>query len=186
MKYGAILIDPPWAFETFSGKRVTAHRTAEDHYPTMRLHEIAGLPVPDLATRDCALFMWVVDSHLDAAFTLFKVWDFAFKTRVFTWEKTQANGEARIGMGYWSRKQTEICLLATVGSPRRLDKGVRELHREQRREHSRKPDEFHGRVERLVAGPYLEMFARQRRPGWDAWGNDVDKFAPATVNPFED
>jgi N6-adenosine-specific RNA methylase IME4 len=182
MTYGAILMDPPWAFETLSGARTTPHRTAEDHYPAMELYEIAGLPVPKLAARDCALFMWVVDSHLDAAFTLFDVWGFKFKTRVFTWEKTTEAGEPRIGMGYWSRKQSEICLLATVGSPRRLDKGVRELHREPRREHSRKPDEFHARIQRLVGGPYLEMFARQRRPGWDSWGNDVDKFAPATIN----
>jgi len=184
LTYGAILIDPPWSFETFSGKHVTAHRTAVDHYETMELWQIAGLPVPKLAARNCALFLWVVDSHLDAALALFGVWDFKFKTRVFTWEKTTEAGEPRIGMGYWSRKQSEICLLATRGSPRRLSKGVRELHREPRREHSRKPDEFYGRIERLVAGPYLEMFARQRRPGWDAWGNEVDKFAAAPIDPF--
>ena len=183
MKYGAILMDPPWAFETFSGDAATPHRSAEDHYGTMELYEIAGLPVPALAARSCALFLWVVDSHLDAAFTLFDVWEFKFKTRVFTWEKTTAAGVPRIGMGYWSRKQTEICLLATRGTPKRLDKGVRELHAEQRREHSRKPDEFYSRIERLVAGPYLEMFARQRWPGWDAWGNQVDKFEVAD-DPF--
>jgi len=176
-KYGAIYLDPPWAFETFSGKQVTAHRSAEDPYTTMPLHHIAGLPVPELAARNCAVFMWAVDSHLDAALLLFKIWGLAYKTRVFTRSKG-----GRIGMGYWSRKQTEICLLATQGTPKRLDKGVRELHTEERREHSRKPDEFHNRIERLVAGPYLEMFARQRRPGWDAWGNETDKFTP--INPW--
>ncbi len=181
-KYGAIYLDPPWAFETFSGKQVTAHRSVEDHYATMPLHRIASLPVPELAARNCAVFMWVVDSHLDAGLLLFKIWGLAYKTRVFTWVKTTQDGTPRIGMGYWSRKQTEICLLATQGSPKRLDKGVRELHMEERREHSRKPDEFRRRIERLVAGPYLEMFARQRRPGWDAWGNEVDKFTP--TNPW--
>lgn len=170
MKYGAILIDPPWAFKTFSKARTTPHRGANEHYSTMPLHEIAGLPVPDLAAKNCALFMWVVDSHLPDAFRLIDVWGFTFKTRAFTWDKTN------IGMGYWTRKQTEICLLATKGAPRRNSKAVREVIRAPRREHSRKPDETYAAIEALVDGPYLEMFARQRWPGWDAWGNEVDKY----------
>lgn len=176
MKYGAILMDPPWAFETFSNKSTTPHRSAEDHYLTMPAHGIAGLPVPDLAARECALFMWTVDSHLDFALTLFDVWGFRFKTLVFVWKKQTEAGLPKIGMGYWSRKQCEVCLLATRGSPRRKDKGVRQLIEAPRREHSRKPDEQYARIEALVDGPYLEMFARQTRPGWDAWGNETTKF----------
>jgi N6-adenosine-specific RNA methylase IME4 len=82
-------------------------------------------------------------------------------------------------MGYWSRKQTEICLLFTRGSPRRLGKGVRQLIVAPRREHSRKPDERYERIEALVNGPYLELFARTSRPGWSAWGNETDKFSEA-------
>lgn len=170
-KYGAILADPPWAFKTFSGKNQTPHRSAEDHYRTMPLHEIAGLPVPDLAEKNCALFIWTVDSHFDVTMDLIKMWGFTYKTRAFTWVKT-----GRIGMGYWTRKQSEICLLATKGRPARRDKGVREIIEAPRREHSRKPDETYERIERLVDGPYLEMFARQRWPGWDVWGNETDKF----------
>lgn len=185
-QYGAILIDPPWAFRTYNREKgTTPHRGAEDIYPTMREHEIAGLPVPDLAAKNCAMFMWVVDSHLEIALQILPLWGFAFKTRVFTWGKTKAGfddasdavpDDLGIGMGYWSRKQTEICLLATKGSPRRRGKDVREFIAAPRREHSRKPDEIYDRIERLVDGPYLEMFARKQRPGWDAWGNETTKF----------
>ena len=89
---------------------------------------------------------------------------------------------ALIGMGYWSRKESEICLLATRGKPKRVNADVRQVIQAKRRQHSRKPDEIYSRVERLVAGPYLEMFARQRWPGWDAYGDQVDQFE-ATSKP---
>lgn len=179
-RYGAILMDPPWAFETYTGGKGTPHRSAEDHYTTMDLHQIAGLPVPELAAKDCALFMWVVDSHFDVAFKLLDMWGFRFKTRAFTWKKLTKTGIAKIGMGYWTRKQTEVCLLATRGRPKAKAHDVRELIEAERREHSRKPDEQYGRIERLVDGPYLEMFARQQWPGWDTWGNQTDKFNAAS------
>lgn len=169
-KYGCIVADPPWSFETFCGKRTTPHRGAQEHYTTMQLSGLQLLPVADWADSNCALFMWVVDSHLDEALALGKWWGFEFKTCAFVWSK------GRIGMGYWTRKQTEQCWLFTKGKPARKDKGVRQVIDAPRREHSRKPDEVYGRVEALVDGPYLEMFARQRRPGWDAWGNEVEKF----------
>jgi len=180
--YGAILIDPPWAFRTYNKEKgTTPHRGADDHYGTMRLHELCGLPVPDLASKNCAMFMWVVDSHLPEAFTLFDAWGFNYKTIVFIWEKMAKSGEPGIGMGYWSRKQAEVCLLATRGSPRRVGKGVRQIIQAPRREHSRKPDEQYERIEALVDGPYLEMFARQRWNGWDSWGNETEKFGPVDI-----
>ena len=176
MKYGAILADPPWSFKTWSGKTGTPHRCAEDNYKTTSTEELCAIPVADFAARDCALFMWVVDSHLPDSLRLAEAWGFSYKTKAFVWRKLTNSGVAKIGMGYWTRKQTEICLLFTRGKPKRLDKGVRELIDAPRREHSRKPDEQYERIERLVSGPYLEMFARQRREGWDAWGDETDKF----------
>lgn len=178
-KYGALLIDPPWHFRTFSGATAVPGRTGVDPYPTMTYAELEPLPVPKLAAKDCALFMWVVDSHLEDSLDLIYRWGFKFKTIGFVWEKITKSGQPRMGMGYWSRKQCEICLLATRGKPARQDKGVPQLIQAERREHSRKPDEIYGRVERLVKGPYLEMFARQTWPGWDAWGNETDKFRSA-------
>jgi N6-adenosine-specific RNA methylase IME4 len=174
--FGCILADPPWAFNTWSGTLATPHRTANDHYVTTKTLTLADIPVADVAAKDCALFMWVVDSHIAESIDLGRAWGFEFKTRAFTWRKIAKNGNARIGMGYWTRKQTELCLLFTRGKVKRLDMGVREIIDAPRREHSRKPDEQYERIQRLVGGPYLEMFARQAWPGWQHWGNQVDKF----------
>lgn len=178
--YGAILADPPWAFKTYSGKTVTAHRTANDWYETMDLFDLEQLPVLSLAAKDCALFLWVVDSHLDVAINLGRSWGFAYKTRAFEWFKIKkgvkpgeiSETDLRISMGYWSRKQCESCLLFTRGKPKRLNADVRQVIASPIREHSRKPDETYGRIERLVAGPYIELFARRYQPGWDGWGEE--------------
>lgn len=185
-KFGAILCDPPWSFLTYGKKRTTPHRTAEDHYETMTAEDLRAMPVIESAAKDCALFMWVVDSHLDEAIELGKAWGFDFKTIAFIWCKTTQRDKQfgffppetvhRIGMGYWTRKQAEICLMFTRGKVKRLGKGVRQIIEAPRREHSRKPDEQYPRIEALVAGPYLELFARQERPGWSSWGNEVEKF----------
>lgn len=171
--YGAILCDPPWSFLTWSGKTGTPHRSANDHYQTQDLDWLMSLPVHVLAAKDCALFMWVVDSHLDVAIQLGRHWGFAYKTRAFEWIKREEGGTAKIGMGYWTRKQSESCLLFTKGSPARKSKGVRQIIEAPRREHSRKPDEQYARIEALVDGPYCELFARHRRSGWSSWGNEI-------------
>lgn len=189
--FGCILADPPWSFLTLSKKRTTPHRTAEDHYPTMTAEELRAMPVESVADRNCALFMWVVDSHLDEAIDLGKAWGFDYKTIAFIWCKTTKAAVPgqfgffppetvhRIGMGYWTRKQAEVCLLFTRGRVRRRSMGVRQIIEAPRREHSRKPDETHERVQRLVDGPYLELFAREPRPGWTVWGNQTSKFVEA-------
>ena len=164
--YGAILIDPPWQFETWSTKG--KGRSADRHYKTTPAEELEKLEIP--AADDAALFMWVVDAHMPEALKLIETWGFTYKTVAFIWVKPS------IGLGYWSRKQAELCLLATRGKPKRLSGGVRQIIEAPRREHSRKPDETYERIEQLVGGPYLEMFARQRWPGWDSWGNETGKF----------
>lgn len=188
-QYRVLLADPPWAFRTFSGKNMTPHRCAQDHYRTMTLAELQALPIGDVAGPDCALFMWVVGSHLMESIELARAWGFAFKTDAFYWIKqrlrhadqidifTDDIPEPRMGFGYWTRKQVEPCWLFTRGKPRRLGKGVRQTIIEPRREHSRKPTAQYERIERLVAGPYLELFARQTQPDWDCWGNETGKFA---------
>lgn len=170
VKYGAILIDPPWPFDTYSRKAVVPAR-AEQPYPTMAMNEIAALPIPDLAARSCAVFLWQSDSLPLAAGQLAAIWGLRIVTdNVFIWIKPS------IGMGYWTRKEGETVALMTKGQPPRRAKDVRQVIEAPRREHSRKPDEIYERIERLVDGPYLEMFARQRWPGWDSWGNETDKF----------
>jgi N6-adenosine-specific RNA methylase IME4 len=103
-----------------------------------------------------------------------RAWGFTYKTRAFEWLKVKVNGDGyAMGMGYWTRKQSESCLLFTRGSPRRQARDVREIIEQPRREHSRKPDESYRRIERLVGGPYAELFATERRSGWDGWGDQL-------------
>lgn len=185
--YGAVLCDPPWSFRTYGGDDTTPHRTEDEPYPVMSLDDLAQLPVKTLAAPDCALFLWVVDPLLDAAMKLGEAWGFTYKTRAFEWLKSTKNGDGyRISMGYWTRKQTESCLLFTRGSPRRRNKDVRQIIEEPIREHSRKPDAVYERIERLVAGPYVELFATRRWPGWDGWGRDYPNDAVTVRNRLTD
>lgn len=160
------------------------------HYDTMDLDEIKAIPVQTVAADDCLLIMWVVDSMIPQALEVGAAWGFDFKTVAYYWAKRRRETSSRkgpdddqicdrsfpMGTGYWTRGNPEQAFLFTRGSPRRLSAGVRKLILDPRREHSRKPDDSYARTERLVAGPYLELFARQERPGWTVWGNQTDRF----------
>ena len=181
--FGAILADPPWVFETWSDRG--KGRSAEQHYPTMGLDDLRLLPVETLAAPDCALFLWTTWPHLIQATYLLNAWGFQYKGCAFCWLKAdnrqpdffQAEVAPQMGMGYWTRASSEPCLLATRGEPKCRRHDVHQGVIAPRREHSRKPEGIHARIERLVAGPYLELFARQSdRPDWTFWGNDVAQF----------
>lgn len=183
--YGAILADPPWRFEVWAETGDAAHGVPP--YERMTFDEIAALNVADLCAEDCVLFLWICWPSMPSALAIISAWGFSYKTCGFAWIKGDTRQpdffrddfDAYMGLGYWTRANSEVCLLATRGKPKRLNADVRQGIIAPRREHSRKPDGIHERIERLVAGPYLELFARQRRPGWDCWGNEVDKFAPS-------
>lgn len=163
------------------------------HYATMTLQDIKDVPVLDHAADDCVLFLWAVDPMLPQAIEVGRAWGFTYKTVGFYWAKERRNLGANnkrphvaarpfpMGTGYWTRANPEICLLFTRGKPKRTSASVEKLIISPRREHSRKPAEIHSRIEALVAGPYLEMFARERFPNWDAVGDQVDKFTPASA-----
>jgi N6-adenosine-specific RNA methylase IME4 len=172
-KYSAIYADPPWSFDVWSG--AGKDRAAENHYPTMSQAEIEALPVARLAADDCALFLWAVMPQLPEALRVIEAWGFSYKTCAFVWVK-QTRDEERFatGMGYWTRANAELCLLATRGSPPRLNADVHQVVMSPRLDHSRKPDEVASRIERLVPGPYMELFSRQARNGWEAWGNQAN------------
>jgi N6-adenosine-specific RNA methylase IME4 len=179
--FGAILADPPWRFRTYNEKgrnRCPDWKTnsLSKHYDTMSTASIAALPIANLAAADCALFMWLSWPMLHDALDLIEAWGFKYKTCAFDWMKLATSGVPAMGCGYWTRANTEPCILATQGKPKRLHADVRQAILEPRRQHSRKPDCIHQRIERLVAGPYLELFARQTKPGWTAWGNETQKF----------
>lgn len=170
--FSAILADPPWTFKVYSDKG--KGRSPERHYGCMTLDAIKAMPVSRSANHDCILFLWTTNPMLPEALNVMKAWDFTYKTVGFCWTKPNF-----MGLGYWTRANAEICLLGTRGSPKRLDRGVRMHIEARRREHSRKPDEIISGIERLVPGPYLELFAREHRPGWVTWGNEVQKFGAA-------
>jgi N6-adenosine-specific RNA methylase IME4 len=179
-KYGAILADPPWTYYTWTAKG--GHKSASAHYKTMPTEAICALPVYDLAADDCVLFLWATYPNLPDAFRVIEAWGFRYKTVAFTWIKMNKDGSPFLGLGYWTRANAEICLLATRGNPKRKAKDVPQVILAARREHSRKPDEQYNRIMRLVEGPYIELFARQQWPGWDAWGLEVGKFLPSKCN----
>jgi len=138
------------------------------------LDDIKALPIADLAAADCALFLWGVWPRLPDVLEVIRAWGFEFKTAAFAWVKQNRGGEGLFtGMGFWTRANSEPCLLATRGSPLRLAADVHQVILSPVREHSRKPDEIRSRIERLVAGPYLELFGREQAPGWTVWGNEI-------------
>jgi N6-adenosine-specific RNA methylase IME4 len=173
--YAVILADPPWSYATYSAKGTG--RGAVSHYDTMTLAQLAALPVAELAAPDCALLLWRPHWASELAHDLIRAWEFTYKTVAFTWAKPN-----RTKPGWWAgcgkvtRQNAEQVLYATRGRPRRLHADVRELIIAPRREHSRKPDETRERIERLVAGPYLELFARDSRRNWDVWGAQTGLF----------
>lgn len=180
--YRVIYADPPWTFATYSAKG--KGRSAEAHYDTMSLAEIEALPVASWAAPDAVLLMWATDPLLDRALRVIERWGFKYKTVGFYWAKLNKGRNPMMmtgrdfftGMGFWTRANPEPCLLATRGHPKRRSGSVPKLVITPRREHSRKPDEVAQRIEQLCEGPYLEMFARESRPGWDAWGMQAGLF----------
>lgn len=188
--YAAIYADPPWLFRSLWGGRPEKRgdnypsRAVEQHYGTMTIEEIRALPVSALAADNCVLFMWTCWPVLHQSMTVIESWGFTYKTCAFAWMKAHASQvelfqdeiKPFCGLGYWTRSNSEVCLLATRGKPKRKNMDVLQGIIEPRREHSRKPDCVYERIERLVDGPYLELFARNERPGWKSWGNQVGKF----------
>ena len=171
-KYGVIYADPPWSFKTYSEKG--KDRSPEKHYPVLSIADIIRLPVDRIAKDNAVLLMWVIDPLLDQAFKVIDAWGFKYKTVGFTWAKSNKTKPGFFtGLGYWTRGNPEMCLLATKGKPKRLSKSVPQLVIDQRREHSKKPNIMYKHIENLLEGPYIELFARQKVSGWDAWGNEV-------------
>ena len=178
-KYNVIYADPAWRFSQGINRRKDIREkfgTNEElsiQYPTMSDKEIIELNVADYADDNCVLFVWTTDAHLEVAIKAINNWGFKYKTVAFTWNKKRGF------MGKWTVKQCEICLLATKGTAHKLLKSFKEKSylEENKTEHSKKPNEFRKRIERMFGNvPKLEMFARTRAEGWDAWGNETDKF----------
>lgn len=183
--YAVVYADPPWQYDDQN-----CNGAAEQQYSSLSLAQLKALPVSQIAARDAALFMWATYPKIQDALDLIPHWGFTYKSYAFDWVKLRG-GRPQMGLGRWFRGGSEVCLLAIRGRPERVDAGVRQLletfaddaddagegrilYADAGR-HSAKPPEARARIERLLGDvPRVELFARERVVGWDAWGNEVD------------
>lgn len=175
-KYQTIYADPPWQFQNRTGKVAPEHKRL-NRYSTMPLEDIKALPVNEIADEKCHLYLWVPNALLPDGLEVLNAWGFVYKTNLI-WEKVRKDGQPDgRGVGFYFRNVTEILLFGIKGQKNRTLAPARSqvnLLRTQKREHSRKPDEFVDLIESCSSGPYLELFARGDRDGWDMWGNQAD------------
>lgn len=183
--FGLILADPPWQY-AYRNQETGKHRGPDSHYDCMSLEAIKALPVAMVAARDCVLWLWTTGPHIDHALEVLEAWGFRYST-LGVWAKTKKDDptELRMGTGYRHRGVAEFYRIGVRGEPPCLDRGIRGGILEPPREHSRKPDSSYDLAARYVAPgtPRLELFARQRRPGWAAWGAELDHFPSLTAAP---
>jgi N6-adenosine-specific RNA methylase IME4 len=180
-RFSVIYADPAWPWDTW-GKLGKVMSAPDNHYGTSPIDEIKALPVAPLAADDAALLLWATMPNLPAAFEVIAAWGFIFKTVAVVWVKQNPSGNGlHTGMGYWTRSNAELCLLATKGAPQRLARDVQQIVLAPVGEHSAKPEEVRRRIERLFAGPYLELYGRKPVPGSTVWGNEIkrDQFREA-------
>lgn len=173
-KYKVIYADPPWHYRVYSQKG--EGRSAENHYHTMKIEDIRSLPVETIADDDCILFLWVTFPCLLEGISVMESWGFTYKTCGFNWVKRNKKSDSFfLGLGFWTRSNSEICLLGTKGRPKRVSKAVAQVCDARIMEHSKKPDEIRDRIVELCGDvPRIELFARERYEGWDCLGDAID------------
>lgn len=173
-KYEIILADPAWSYDVWSKKGIG--RNAENHYPTMSIEDICALPIADITAKNSTLFLWVTFPKLQEVFRVIEAWGYKFRTVAFVWVKRNKKVNSWfMGLGYWTRANAEICLLATKGKPKRISKSIRQIIDAPIEQHSKKPDETRQRIVELMGDlPRIELFARQKVDGWDSWGNEIE------------
>jgi N6-adenosine-specific RNA methylase IME4 len=177
-KYKIIYADPPWYYHNYADK--TATRWVGNKYPVMSVDDICNLPVSGIADDDSILFLWATPPCLPEALKVITAWGFDYKTIGFVWVKKNKVADSLFwGMGYWTRSNSEICLIATKGTPKRINASVHQIVEAPVGEHSRKPDIVRKKIVDLVGDlDRIELFARKREDmkytdGWIFWGNEV-------------
>lgn len=184
-KYDIIYADVPWDYSylgknfdrqfTKSKYKFDAVMSAKEHYPTMKIAELKDLPIQSICNKDCLFFIWITNPHIDIGMKLIDYWGFDYKTVAFVWFKKKHNP------GFYTMSECELCFVAkkkggNIPSPRGA-RNIRQFYAETRTVHSKKPDEFRKRIELMFPSQSkIELFARKTIPGWDNWGNEVNKF----------
>ena len=177
-KFSTILADPPWQFVDKTGKVAPEHKRLS-RYGTMKLEEIMMMPVPEVVATPAHLYLWCPNALLPDGLAVLKAWGFTYKSNV-VWHKVRKDGgsDGR-GVGFYFRNVTELILFGVRGkNARTLAPGRRQVNllATRKREHSRKPDEIYDIIEACSPGPFLELFARERRKGWVQWGDELDTY----------
>lgn len=180
-RFHTILADPPWQFQNRTGKMAPEHKRLS-RYETMTLNDIMALPVEQLTAEPAHLYLWVPNALLPEGLRVMEAWGFTYKSNI-VWHKIRKDGgpDGR-GVGFYFRNVTELVLFGIRGkNARTLAPGRRQVNflATQKREHSRKPDEFYDIVEACSPGPYLELFARGPREGWSVWGDQSEEYYPS-------
>ena len=174
--FKTILADPPWRFTNRTGKVAPEHKRLT-RYETMSLEEICTLPIKDIVDLTAHCYLWVPNALLKEGMKVLETWGFQYKTNI-VWHKVRKDGgsDGR-GVGFYFRNVTELVLFGIKGHMRTLTPGRRivNLFSTRKREHSRKPDELYEIIEKCSPGPYLELFARYPRKGWQVWGNEANE-----------
>ena len=181
LSYDFIMADPAWRFEAWSEKG-KKHKAPEAHYKTMTMEETRALPVADLGRGDALLWCWATNPMIDQQIQCVRDWGFKFVT-MGVWGKTtkpyapESPVKLAFGTGYRLRCASEPFIIATLGNPETV-RNIRTLFLAPVREHSRKPDEAYEIAERMMPSALrrADLFSRQSRPGWDAWGDEATKF----------
>lgn len=174
-QYRVIYADPPWAWSKTALLNRGRARAVEKEYPTVQPEELERLPVFLIGLPDSALFLWTTGPKLPIALRVMRAWQYEYKTVAFVWVKRNRKSDGYFtGMGFYTRANAELVLVGARGSPKRLDAGVSQIVDAAVSEHSAKPAEVRDRITRLYDGPRIELFARERVNGWDAWGLEVD------------
>lgn len=171
-KYKIIYADPPWEYRD---KALSGNRGAGCKYPTQGLKWLKNLPISSISDNDCALFIWVTMPQLNICFDLIAAWGFEYKTCAFTWVKKNKKALSWFwGMGNWTRSNAELCLLAIRGTPKRVSASVHSIIDTPIEKHSKKPNIVREKIIQLFGDiSRIELFARDKTPGWDVWGNEV-------------
>ena len=185
-KFYTILADPPWQFKNRTGKMAPEHKRLM-RYPTLTLDEIKSIPVQEVALDTAHLYLWVPNALLAEGLEVMKAWGFTYKTNIVWYKVRKDGGPDRRGVGFYFRNVTELLLFGVKGKNARTLQPGRSQENiivARKREHSRKPDEQYRIIESCSPGPYLELFARGKREGWEAWGNQADDYTP-TWNTYK-
>lgn len=185
-KYNIIYADPPWTYPKTGGLK-NSRGMAKQFYETMSIENIKNLPIKNISEDNSILFLWVTWPQLQNGLDVINSWGFTYFGLGFEWIKRTKTGKDFFGMGYWTRANSEVCLLATKGKLKPNSHAIRQLIYSIPTKHSEKPSEVRDKIVELVGDlPRVELFARHKTSGWDIWGNelanDLDIFSKGVSN----